>query len=117
MFAYSVGGQVFPNQMGRFAWGANKFMLKTFMCFYYSNVTIFKVTRRRRNDKNSLRQSFSDFYGPLVRPPGGWKGVNCPKLLSLYFLGKSDGNKNATFHDAVFPVLQADNKISRWVPC
>ena len=25
----------------------------------------------------------------LVRPHGGWRGANCPKLLSLYFLGKS----------------------------
>ena len=35
-------------------------------------------------------------YGPLVQPPGRWKGVKSPKLLSLYFLGKSDDNKNAT---------------------
>ena len=46
------------------------------------------VSRRRRNDKNSLLQSFSDSYGPLVRPPGGWKRGNCPKLFSLYFLGQ-----------------------------
>ena len=26
---------------------------------------------RRRNDKNSLQQKFSDSYGPLVRPAGG----------------------------------------------
>ena len=45
------------------------------------------------------------FLRPLVRPPGGWKGGSCPKLLSLYFLGKSDDNKNATFQNAVFPVL------------
>ena len=32
-------------------------------------------------------------------------GGNCPKLLSLYFLGKSYDNKNATFKNAVFPVL------------
>ena len=32
-------------------------------------------SRRSRHDKNSLRQSFSDSYGPLIRPPGGWGGV------------------------------------------
>ena len=54
--------------------------------------------------------------GPLVRPPGGWRGGNFPKLLSLYFLGKSDDNKNAIFQNVVFPVVWADNKISTWVP-
>ena len=42
---------------------------------------------------------------PLIRHPGGWRGGNRPKLLSLYFLGKSDDNKNATFQNDVFPVL------------
>ena len=45
------------------------------------------------------------FTGPLVRPAGGWKRGNCPKLLSLHFLGKSNDNKNATFPIAVFPVF------------
>ena len=45
------------------------------------------------------------FYGPLIRPPGGWRVGNCPKLLSLHFLGKGDDNKNAIFQNAVFPVL------------
>ena len=42
---------------------------------------------------------------PQSDPLEGGGGVNCPKLLSLYFLGKSDDNKNATFPNAVFPVL------------
>ena len=53
---------------------------------------------------------------PSSDPLEGGGGGNCPKLLSLYFLGKSDDNKNAIFQNAVFPVLQPDNKISRWVP-
>ena len=44
-------------------------------------------------------------YGSLIRLPGGWRGGNCPRLLSLYFLRKSDDNKNETFQNAVFPVL------------
>ena len=42
---------------------------------------------------------------PKSDPLEGGRGGNCPKLLSLYFLGKSDDNKNATFQNAVFPVL------------
>ena len=38
-------------------------------------------------------------------PLEGGGGGNCPKLLSLYSLGKSDDNKNAIFQNAVFPVL------------
>ena len=38
-----------------------------------------------------------DSYGPLIQPPEVWKGGNCQKLLSLYFVGNSNYNKNATF--------------------
>ena len=52
-----------------------------------------------------------------ANPLEGGGGGNCPKLLSLYFLGKSDDNKNVIFQNAVLPVLYPDHKISRWVPC
>ena len=39
---------------------------------------------------------------PLSDPLEGGRGGNCPKLLSLHFLGKSDDNKNATFPKVLF---------------
>ena len=44
---------------------------------------------------------------PTAPSPTPWRveGGDCPKLLPLHFLGKSNDNKNATFQNAVFPVL------------
>ena len=74
------------------------------------------LVRSRRNDNNSLRQQFSGSYSPLVRPHGGWRGANSPKLLSLYFLGKSVDNKNTTFQNPVFLCFRPTKKFQDGSP-
>ena len=53
---------------------------------------------------------------PQSDPLEGAKGVIGQNYCHCISWEKSDDNKNATFQNAVFPVLLADNKISRWVP-